>query len=426
MGSCGARTRFLLHLQVGFAALRCSNSWLVSPSSGGNPCTARTLFRKYATQGLENDLRETTGVLDENSGIEPPRVLTSALLHVSYDGRHFTGWSAGNDSGNWTIPVPNDPENKRKRRRRDNQPKGYVRSVQGVLQANLAKLYGNIDPARVVVEGCSRTDGGVHAVGMVAQVYCLTEEAFLALHTSENSAFFQDLQQPSIPGKRLPHPRNSTDVSCFEPLPKNLSHLAFTLNRMFLDVTVMAIAELPTIEPTSHPFHPTLSARWKTYRYALSVGKMYDPTCWKHVWNVGATSADFAVRANLACKALCGSHNFAAFQGAPRGADDKQKRETQNTTCTLSSVSMEVASSWQDSETYVVHVTGDRFLYKMVRFLVGAIVAVGKGKLSVSDVETMLQTGVRLENEIECAPPHGLILQEVQYDVPIDWQPAST
>ena len=43
--------------------------------------------------------------------------------------------------------------------------------MEGALRANLAKLCGKVDPRASVVEGCSRTDRGVHATGMVAQIY---------------------------------------------------------------------------------------------------------------------------------------------------------------------------------------------------------------------------------------------------------------
>jgi tRNA U38,U39,U40 pseudouridine synthase TruA len=58
------------------------------------------------------------------------------------------------------------------------EPKqGFVRPVEGVIRTHLAKLYGNIDPNRIIVEGCSRTDKGVHALQMMAHIYCLTQEA---------------------------------------------------------------------------------------------------------------------------------------------------------------------------------------------------------------------------------------------------------
>jgi tRNA U38,U39,U40 pseudouridine synthase TruA len=50
------------------------------------------------------------------------------------------------------------------------QQKGFVRSVEGVIRDNLAHIFGNIDPKRIVVEGCSRTDREVHARGTIARL----------------------------------------------------------------------------------------------------------------------------------------------------------------------------------------------------------------------------------------------------------------
>jgi tRNA U38,U39,U40 pseudouridine synthase TruA len=60
--------------------------------------------------------------------------------------------------------------------------------------------------------------------------------------------------------------------------------------------------------------------------------------------------------------------------------------------------------------------------------MVGAMVAVGVGKLSASDIQRLLHTGNRSiihGTEFECAPPHALVLQHVHYDIPIEWQIAT-
>lgn len=84
------------------------------------------------------------------------------------------------------------------------------------------------------------------------------------------------------------------------------------------------------------------------------------------------------------------------------------------------------------NEIFRVTITGDRFLYKMVRNMVGAIVAVGKGKILLSYVHTALQqelivssvddknnednkTKIKHRDNYVCAPPHGLTLTQVSY-----------
>jgi tRNA pseudouridine38-40 synthase len=50
----------------------------------------------------------------------------------------------------------------------------------------------------------------------------------------------------------------------------------------------------------------------------------------------------------------------------------------------------------------------------MVRSLVGAIVAVGGGKLTLAQLKELLETGQRIP-AVKTAPPHGLFLMKVQY-----------
>ena len=370
--------------------------------------------------------------------------LTSAIIRVSYDGGRFTGWSCANDddtdinansnnNNQLTGPLMLDSPKRRRRRNKylhsagtNSSKRGFVRSVQGVIAACLAKLYGNVPPNQIVVEGCSRTDKGVHATGNLALIYCRKSG-------NNNST---DIN------KR--HPNNATDSWDFEPLPMkgDLSKIAYTLNRMLpWDVRVSGIAPTPTISTTqqsssSFPgFHPTLSATAKTYEYTISFGPIADPTLWRRVWHVSnSVELDLAAVQGVASNILLGTHDFAAFQGAPRGPHDKRKRQTQTTTCSIHSITMEPITSIPSSicdewyaktgtQTIRMVVTGDRFLYKMVRFLVGTLIAVGTHKLTQDDVQDMLETGKRTK-AFECAPAHGLVLAKVHYEgIPIDWQP---
>ena len=458
-----------------------------------------------------DSLRESTF---QSSSTSEQQSITSVLLRISYDGGRFTGWSAansGNINSNSTQPQQRQPRLSKRQRRRGvtpDLPKGFVRPVEGILRTNLAKLYGNVDPERIGVEGCSRTDKGVHAQAMMAQVYCLTEDAQKQLLAKQSTIDDNDENEPtepvlcfSIPGKRKPHPTSSTDNSFFEPSPMdgNLSRMAFALNRMLpADVRITGIAPTPDFkQQRDHrnelPFHPSQHAMSKTYEYKISVGGMHDPTQWKFVWHIdNAPSGKLDVEAmDKACQLLQGTHNYAAFQGSPRGSDDKRRREQRiqegllsedglplSTVCTLTEIGIRQLPSplagvatnniIQSSSaraimsapssayfhrlepqlrTYTITVTGNRFLYKMVRFLVGSLVAVGMGQLNLADIEQALETGCWNEilggneddivvdddsnrespkrKQFQCAPPHGLVLKHVDYgsDVSIDWKP---
>lgn len=85
-------------------------------------------------------------------------------------------------------------------------------------------------------------------------------------------------------------------------------------------------------------------------------------------------------------------------------------------TCTLERI--EVQGLDQGNHRLQITVEGDRFLYKMVRLLVGALVRVGDGEMSLQEVEQSLSQGSDAEQPLSgklCAPASGLVLQRVLY-----------
>jgi tRNA pseudouridine38-40 synthase len=434
---------FLLHLKgtASFCALQKQKESLPSPSA-----QFAATNQPLDTPSLPAE--ESSNNNDEIGEESESSIVTNAILRISYDGSRFTGWSAAN-SGGTNSQLPRQSKKQRRRGLMGDIPqqKGFVRSVEGVIRDNLAQIFGKIDPKRIVVEGCSRTDRGVHARGTIAQIYCLKPDVLEALESSDdNDETTTTAIYCSIPGKRKPHPTSPTDDSYFEPLPMNanLSRLVFALNRMRSpDMQVTGIAPTPTLDANA-PFHPSLSTVSKTYEYQISTGAFQDPTMPNQVWHVGEAVLDVS-NIQRGCEILRGSHDFSAFQGAPRGPDDKRKRQQQQstpraTTCTLSSIELVEQEPPIDDyfqgvtppiKLYKIVLTGDRFLYKMVRFLVGALAAVGTGKLEVHDLERALASGnweilghEDRRKQFKCAPAHGLVLHTVDYgDLAIDWQP---
>lgn len=72
-------------------------------------------------------------------------------------------------------------------------------------------------------------------------------------------------------------------------------------------------------------------------------------------------------------------------------------------------------AEWLRTEVgYTFHITANRFLYGMVRALVGTLLEVGAGKLSIADFETIIQRKNRQAAK-RSAPPDGLFLSRVRY-----------
>ena len=312
----------------------------------------------------------------------------SAVLKIRYDGSYFNGWSSANDEdrgGNKIILAPEEDGSfpaKASRRRRKRRP-SQIRSVEGTLRKCLAKVYGDVNWKDVNMCGCSRTDKGVHARSMIA--------AFS----------YQD-----------------------KPLPfrGDLQKLVYVLNRMLpFDVRVENVSLLPV-----DGFHPTLNAVAKTYTYTFSIGVNPNPMRWRHEWQIETEQKFDLDSAIQVSNAFIGSHDFTAFKGAYRGNERGKEKDPM---CCIKSIS--ISKSLSDttehkyvgaslaSISYLIEIEGDRFLYKMARYMSSALISAGLRETSLADIENALEVGTfsnRPPNNMVCAPAHGLVLSEVVYD----------
>ena len=69
----------------------------------------------------------------------------------------------------------------------------------------------------------------------------------------------------------------------------------------------------------------------------------------------------------------------------------------------------------EQDELLVFRIKADRFLRNMVRAIVGTLLEVGKGKMSLEDFRKVIETKNRCSAG-ESVPAQGLFLQEVDYD----------
>lgn len=160
--------------------------------------------------------------------------------------------------------------------------------------------------------------------------------------------------------------------------------------------------QIVSVRRAPDAFHARFSATSKTYSYRIRIGDA-DPFTRAYCWPVPRPLDVAAMR--KAAAALRGTHDFKAF-AVIRGEDDGGGRGTVRTLKRL-----EVSAR---RRAITVTAEADGFLYKMVRSLVGALVACGDGRLEAREVRAILDSKIRTA-AVQTAPSHGLFLVRVGY-----------
>ncbi len=249
-------------------------------------------------------------------------------------------------------------------------------SVQQALEEALEKVFGA--PTHATASG--RTDAGVHAEGQV-------------IHFDAET---------SIPAEKIPFAVNAV-------LPDDISMLL--------------------CEEASEDFNARFCAKRKTYAYRLYLSRhrrpLLDPTH-EHI----PVPLDLAAMREAA-KEIEGTHDFKCFEAA--GSVIKNTVRTVYSVnisagtlpiVPLASLPSELAdvpmflnltTGEEFNCTVDISVTGNGFLYNMVRIIAGTLVYVGMGKLSVEDVRKAILSKDRTLAG-KTLPAKGLHLIEVRYD----------
>jgi tRNA pseudouridine38-40 synthase len=162
-------------------------------------------------------------------------------------------------------------------------------------------------------------------------------------------------------------------------------------------------ADIALQDITQQPgFHPRFDAVSRVYQYHIVQANQRQPLLRQYVWQVRhpLDVAEMQKAADL----LIGEHDFAAFGTPPKG---------NNTVRTV------LVSRWtRQPEAYgirfIYRIEANAFLYRMVRRIVGMLVTVGQGKLTVDQFEVAFR-GAELIQAAMIAPPQGLVLEAVRY-----------
>ncbi len=223
-------------------------------------------------------------------------------------------------------------------------------NTSGTLQEKLETLLSRLLEQDIELAASGRTDAGVHARMQVCSF------------------------------------RAETDKRCEELL---------ALIRRHLPDDIGAIS----LEPAPARFHARLNCVEKTYMYQIWNSDMPNVFRRKYMYAYpGRLDLDAM---NRAAALLCGRHDFSAFC-SNRNMKKSAVRD-------LKSIEISVIG-----EELRISLTGDGFLYNMVRIIVGTLLEVGAGDRDYADMEKILLSLCR-ENAGPTAPALGLTLWDVRY-----------
>ena len=146
-------------------------------------------------------------------------------------------------------------------------------------------------------------------------------------------------------------------------------------------------------------FDPRRDPLWKRYCYRVRRSQVEDPFLGPFSWRVGQSLDLSKMKAEAAT--LVGTHDFAAF----RSIDDNRPETLRE----MRSITL----SETDYDCLNIEVTGNRFMYNMVRIIAGTLVDVGRGKLKPGAGLRAIASGNRRDLGMT-APARGLTLEHVE------------
>jgi len=144
-------------------------------------------------------------------------------------------------------------------------------------------------------------------------------------------------------------------------------------------------------------FHARFSASKRNYYYRCRTDKFILDRSF--TWNTGPLNLH---KLNNAAKILLGKHDFTSFS--------RVNHDLENSLCNI------YESVWNAEGPIVNYrVSANRFLHHMVRYLVGTMVEISRGRLEIYDFENLLNNPA-VDANIYKAPASGLVLESVEYE----------
>lgn len=218
------------------------------------------------------------------------------------------------------------------------------------IQETLEKAISLLTNEEIKLQGSSRTDAGVHAKGFIANFKTTT----------------------NIPESKYREAINAR-------LPE--------------DIVIIKSEEV------KEDFNSRYDAKGKTYSYTIINREIYPVIGRQYMYHVKNHLDVEAMR--KACKHFIGTKDFISFRSSGSS--------TKTTIRTIKELYIE-----KDNDIIKIYVTGDGFLYNMVRIIVGTLLMVGKNSIKPEEVKDIIEGKDRTKAG-SCVPAKGLTLEKVFY-----------
>ena len=220
------------------------------------------------------------------------------------------------------------------------------------IQGTIEKAIEEITGEKIDLTASGRTDRGVHALGQVANF-------------KTNS---------KIPIDKIP-------IAINTKLKKSIRILS--------------------AEEVDEKFHSRLTCKKKTYRFIINNSE-YGTAIYRNLETHISIKLDIE-KMKKAVKHFEGEHDFKAFKAS--GTSSKSSIRTIYKADVLQ----------MPNDRIYLELTGNGFLYNMVRIIAGTLVDVGTGKIEPKEIKNIIKSEKR-ENAGKTLPPQGLYLVKVEYE----------
>ena len=220
------------------------------------------------------------------------------------------------------------------------------------IQGEMQRALKDVTGEDIEIIASGRTDAGVHAYGQTANF-------------KTNS---------KVPIQKIPYALNAK-------LPKSIV--------------------VKSAEEVDERFHSRYNAKGKTYKYIINNNEFPSALDRYREFYMPSHLDKKAMRRAL--KKFEGEHDFKGFKSS--GGNPKK-----TTVRTITKAEMR-----QHDGKIEIELTGDGFLYNMVRIICGTIVDVGLGKINENEIEDIILSSDRTRAG-KTLPPHGLYLMRVYYE----------